>query len=120
MRAAITRLSLVAAMLACEAAEAKPARKPLTSGYGVVSYYSHGNRVASGRRFDPHGMTAAHRWLPFGSRVRITRGRHSIVVIINDRGPFVRGRLFDLSLGAARAIGITTSGVANIHYEVLR
>lgn len=88
---------------------------------GKASFYSHGQRTASGGRYNPHGMTAAHRTLPFGTKVRVTHSRsgRSVVVTINDRGPFIRGRVIDLSLGAARAIGMTSAGIAHVHAEVL-
>lgn len=87
---------------------------------GVASYYSDGSHVATGARFDPNGLTAAHRWLPFGTRVRVTNPstRRSVVVTLNDRGPFVPGRVLDLSLGAARALGIQCRGVGRVHGEV--
>ncbi|MEH2434073.1 MAG: septal ring lytic transglycosylase RlpA family protein [Nostoc sp.] len=91
---------------------------------GMASYYGYdgsGNRTASGQRFNPEGMTAAHRSLPFGTQVRVTNTRNgrSVVVRINDRGPFVRGRVIDLSAGAARILGMMGSGVAPVHIEVL-
>src|SRR6187401_3284600 len=81
----------------------------------VASYYGKelaGRRTASGERFNPGAMTAAHRTLRFGTRVRVTNSRNgrSVVVRINDRGPFVKGRSIDLSSGAARAIGMGSSG----------
>ncbi|MGI9407163.1 MAG: septal ring lytic transglycosylase RlpA family protein [Hyphomicrobiaceae bacterium] len=88
---------------------------------GKASYYWKPQRVASGGRFNPNALTAAHRTLPFGTLVRVTRvgsGR-SVVVRINDRGPFVRGRIIDLSLRAARAIGMTKAGVATVRLTVL-
>jgi rare lipoprotein A len=86
---------------------------------GVASYYGNesGSRTASGQRMNPSAMTAAHRTLPFGTRVRVTHGDRSVVVTINDRGPFVRGRVLDLSTGAARAIGL--GGVGRVTAEVL-
>lgn len=88
---------------------------------GVASYYSEGEQVATGAAFDPNGLTAAHRWLPFGTRVRVSDPRtgRSVVVTINDRGPFVQGRVLDLSVGAARALGIQGKGVSRVHGEVL-
>ncbi|MEH2242219.1 septal ring lytic transglycosylase RlpA family protein [Nostoc sp.] len=91
---------------------------------GMASYYGYdgsGNRTASGQRFNPEGMTAAHRSLPFGTQVRVTNTRNGrcVVVRINDRGPFVRGRVIDLSAGAARILGMMGSGVAPVHIEVL-
>ncbi|MGB9141665.1 MAG: septal ring lytic transglycosylase RlpA family protein, partial [Aestuariivirga sp.] len=76
---------------------------------------------ANGERFNPGGMTAAHRTLPFGTKIRVTNLRtgESVVVRINDRGPFVHGRVIDLSLGAARLVGLTKSGVAKVKYSVV-
>jgi rare lipoprotein A len=89
--------------------------------YGVVSYYSSGRKTANGERFDPREMTAAHRTLPFGTRVRVTSvdtGR-SVTVRINDRGPFIRGRALDVSRGAAQSLGIIDRGVARMKLDVL-
>ena len=91
---------------------------------GIASYYGHdfsGNKTATGERFNPNGMTAAHRSLPFGTRVRVTNTRNgrSVVVRINDRGPYIRGRVIDLSLGAARILGMMGSGIAPVRIEVL-
>ncbi|WP_415216616.1 septal ring lytic transglycosylase RlpA family protein [Rhodopseudomonas sp.] len=89
---------------------------------GLASFYGSesGSRTASGQRFNRHAMTAAHRCLPFGTRLRVTYGSRQVVVTINDRGPFIRGRVLDLSEGAARAIGITRLvGVARVGCEVL-
>ena len=82
-----------------------------------ASYYQHGSRTASGERFNPSGLTAAHRSLPFGTRLKVTNranGR-SVVVRVNDRGPFIRGRGLDVSRGAAAALGMIGSGVAMLH-----
>ncbi len=83
---------------------------------GRASFYRHGSRTANGERFDPSGMTAAHRTLAFGTRVRVLHpasGR-DVVVRINDRGPFTGGRVIDLAEGAARQLGIIRSGVASV------
>jgi len=85
--------------------------KPVGSCSGqhvVATYYVSGRRTASGQAFDPSGYTAAHRTLPFGSRVTVTNPQNgsSVTVVINDRGPFTRGVTLDLSRGAARAIGM--------------
>lgn len=93
-------------------------------GSGVASYYAskfHGRRTASGERFDMHAMTAAHRTLPFGSMVRVTNpanGR-SVVVRINDRGPFTRGRTIDLSRAAAEEVGIIARGHGTVELALL-
>ncbi|AGK58781.1 lipoprotein A [Hyphomicrobium denitrificans 1NES1] len=91
------------------------------SSSGMASYYWQGQMTASGARFNPGALTAAHRSLPFGTRVRVTNrsnGR-SVVVVINDRGPFVGGRVIDLSRAAAQAINMTGAGVAPVSLEVL-
>lgn len=88
---------------------------------GMASYYGNeaGSRTASGQRFNQNGLTAAHRSLPFGTRLRVTHGGRSVVVTVNDRGPFVRGRVLDLSKGAASAIGLTGRGVGKVVAEVM-
>lgn len=92
---------------------------------GLASYYAprfHGQRTASGERYDEAAYTAAHRTHPFGTLVRVTNqtnGR-TIDVRINDRGPFVRGRIIDLSHAAARELGMVQDGVVQVQVEVLR
>ena len=88
---------------------------------GMASYYGNesGSRTASGQRFNQNALTCAHRSLPFGTKLRVTHGGQSVVVTVNDRGPFVRGRVLDLSTGAARAIGLTRAGVGRITAEVV-
>ncbi len=82
----------------------------------ISAYYWEGRHTASGEPFDPHAMTAAHRTLPFGTHLNVTNPRtgKSVVVVINDRGPFVRGVSLDLSLGAAQAIGMHGTGAVCI------
>ncbi|AFY55217.1 rare lipoprotein A [Rivularia sp. PCC 7116] len=91
---------------------------------GIASFYGAyfaGRKTASGERFNPSRMTAAHKTLPFGTRVRVTNMRNgrSVVVRINDRGPFIRGRVIDLSRGAAGVIGMIGRGIAPVRVEVL-
>jgi rare lipoprotein A len=88
---------------------------------GVASYYGNeaGNKTASGQRFNQHAMTAAHRSLPFGTKLKVTHGSRSVIVTINDRGPFIRGRVLDLSKGAAQVIGLTGRGVGRVVAEVM-
>lgn len=92
---------------------------------GIASYYAarfHGRRTASGERYDKDAHTAAHRTYPFGTRVRVTNqtnGR-TVDVRINDRGPFVRGRIIDLSHAAAGELGMVRDGVVQVRVKVLR
>jgi peptidoglycan lytic transglycosylase len=88
---------------------------------GMASYYGNesGSRTASGQRFDQNALTCAHRSLPFGTKLRVTHGDRSVVVTVNDRGPFVHGRVLDLSTAAARAVGITGAGVGHVTAEVI-
>lgn len=89
---------------------------------GVASFYTEGQQTASGEHFDPHELTAAHRSLPFGTRLQVTNvstGK-SVVVRVNDRGPFVKGRLVDVSYSAAQALGMVNSGVADVKVDVVR
>lgn len=88
---------------------------------GMASFYGNesGSKTASGQRFNQNAMTAAHRSLPFGTKLRVTHGGRSVVVTINDRGPFIRGRVLDLSTGAARAVGLTGAGVGRVTAEVI-
>ena len=89
--------------------------------HGIASFYWQPQRVASGGWFNPNAMTAAHRTLPFGTRVRVTHARNgrSVVVKINDRGPFIKGRIIDLSKAAAGVIGMHGQGLAQVRMEVL-
>jgi rare lipoprotein A len=86
---------------------------------GIASFYGNesGSETASGQRFNQNAMTCAHRSLPFGTKLRVTHGDRSVVVTVNDRGPFVHGRVLDLSTGAARAIGL--DGVGRVTAEVV-
>jgi rare lipoprotein A len=98
-------------------------RRPAGSAeVGVASFYGHrfhGRLTASGARYDMHALTCAHPSAPFGTRLRVTEletGR-AVVVTVNDRGPFARGRIVDLSLAAARALGLVERGVARVRVE---
>jgi rare lipoprotein A len=88
---------------------------------GMASFYGNesGSQTASGQRFNQNAMTCAHRTLPFGTKLRVTHGGQSVVVTVNDRGPFVRGRVLDLSTAAARAVGLTSAGVGRVTAEVV-
>lgn len=116
-----TKLPLAAALMACaffSAAEAQAAGVQR----GGASWYGpgfHGRKTASGERFNTMAMTAAHRTLPFGTRVRVINERNgrSVVVRINDRGPFHRGRVIDLAKAPALALGITGTAYVSLHTE---
>jgi rare lipoprotein A len=93
-----------------------------SASYGIASFYSEGPRTASGEKYDPNGLTAAHRTLPFGTQLRVTNvanGR-SVTVRINDRGPFVSGRAVDVSYSAAEKLGIIERGVAKVKMDVVQ
>ncbi len=125
-------VALVAALAACThaprrgpEAPAPTAREPTERGeVGLASFYGRrfqGHRTASGDRYDMRAMTCAHRSAPFGSRLRVTdldSGR-SVVVRVTDRGPFRHGRVIDLSLAAARKLGMIERGVARVRVEPL-
>lgn len=92
---------------------------------GLASWYGqqfHGRPTASGEAFDMNAFTAAHKTLPFGTRIRVTHQetRKSVVVRVTDRGPFVKGRVVDLSYGAARELGMIQAGVVPVQLEVVR
>jgi len=100
------------------------ARRITLTGKAVASWYGpkfHGRATASGETYDMHDLTCAHKTLPFGTQVRIRNIENDLTVIVrvNDRGPFVRGRDFDLSYGAARKIDMIGPGVAEVYYECL-
>lgn len=92
------------------------------SGTCGVSFYSTGSTTANGERFDPDGLTAAHKTLPFNTKLRVTNPSNgkSVVVRVNDRGPFVGGRCIDLARGAFAQIASLGSGVITARYEVLK
>jgi rare lipoprotein A len=113
-----------------EASYDKPAKKKKSydndsgggsSFSGKASYYWEPQALASGGRFNPNAMTAAHKTLPFGTKVRVTNHNNgeSVVVTINDRGPYVAGRVIDLSKAAAHAISMQGSGVVPVTVTVL-
>jgi rare lipoprotein A len=116
---------LSGALLAACHTLAPGAYGPGFSETGLASWYGadfHQKRTANGERFDMNGLTAAHRSLPFDSYVRVTNvanGR-SVVVRINDRGPFIADRIIDLSAKAARQLGIKEDGVARVRIEVVK
>ncbi len=89
---------------------------------GIASFYTEGTETASGEKFNTHELTAAHPSLPFGTRLRVTNvatGR-SVTVRVNDRGPYVPGRIVDVSYSAADALGMVGKGIANVKLDVVR
>lgn len=91
---------------------------------GMASYYAdafHGKKTSSGEVFNMHDSTCAHRWLPFGTKVRVTNLENGkdVIVRVNDRGPFHHGRLIDMSKGAAVALGMIRKGTARVRIEVV-
>ncbi len=90
--------------------------------YGLASFYTEEGQTASGEKFDPHALTAAHRTLPFGTRLHVTNlntGR-SVTVRVNDRGPFVPGRIVDVSYAAAETLGMVGRGIAKVKLDVIQ
>ena len=94
---------------------------PASAQCGRASWYALHSRTASGERMNPSAMTAAHRSLPFGTKVKVTNKRNgrTVVVRINDRGPFVRGRMLDLSKAAAQKLGFISSGHTSVCVDKL-
>src|SRR5665647_892065 len=92
------------------------------ASHGLASFYTEGTQTANGERFDTHDLTAAHRTLPFGTRLRVTNvatGR-SVTVRVNDRGPFVPGRVVDVSYSAAETLGMIDRGIAKVKLDVVQ
>lgn len=126
MRSARVAVPL-AALLAAACAHAPPPREeraapPRSGEIGLASFYAgefQGRRTASGARYDMHALTCAHPSAPFGTRLRVTdlESGRSVVVTVNDRGPFAPGRVVDLSLAAARKLGIVRRGLARVRVE---
>ena len=100
----------------------KDAAETQTASHGVASFYTEGTQTANGEKFDTHQLTAAHPTLPFGTRLRVTNvttGR-SVTVRVNDRGPFVPGRVVDVSYAAAETLGMVGGGVAKVKLDVVQ
>jgi rare lipoprotein A len=96
--------------------------EPKVASSGFASFYREGTQTASGERFNANEFTAAHRTLPFGTRLQVTNvatGR-SVTVRVNDRGPFVPGRVIDVSYSAAETLGIVGAGIAKVKLDVVR
>lgn len=119
--------ALIGLLVAVSSCSTVPVLAPggASQSYAVASFYGGrftGKPTASGEIFDPTDYTAAHRQLPFGTLVRFTNPQNgrSVLVRINDRGPFIRGRHFDLSEAAARELGMIREGVKELKFEIVR
>jgi peptidoglycan lytic transglycosylase len=110
--------SVVRRKPAAETSEAVTSGK----GGGVASYYWQGTKTASGEKFDPKELTAAHPTLPFGTKLRVTNTHtgQSVTVRVNDRGPYVPGRVVDVSYSAAQELGMINRGVAKVKLDVVQ
>ena len=115
------KLKLSLLLVAIAAILTSPSNAFSASQRGIASVYStkDGSKTASGAKLDNNALTAAHRSLPFGSKVRVTNSRNgrTVVVVIVDRGPFIRGRIIDLTPAGARALGF--SGLASVIIDIL-
>ena len=100
----------------------RPAASTRDAATGLASFYRHGTKTANGEKFDPAELTAAHRTLPFGTKLRVTNVTtgQSVTVRVNDRGPFIAGRVVDVSHGAAEALGMTGAGLAKVKLDVVQ
>ena len=89
---------------------------------GIASFYTEGTKTATGEKFDTHELTAAHPTLPFGTRLRVTNvdSGQSVTVRVNDRGPYVRGRVVDVSYAAAETLGMVGGGVAKVKLDIVQ
>ena len=122
--ACIYSLIVITAVSGPSVAFAKESKSGAKSFSGAASWYGgqfHGRKTANGERFNMNGLTAAHRSLPFGTKVRVTNRKNgkSVVVRINDRGPYAGNRIIDLSRGAAQAVNMIGTGVASVKLQVL-
>jgi rare lipoprotein A len=117
-----TKTRVAAAKKHTPFASHKDAAETKIASQGVASFYSEDTETASGEKFDPNELTAAHPSLPFGTRLRVTdvsTGR-SVTVRVNDRGPYVPGRIVDVSYSAAAELGMVGKGIANVRLDVVR
>jgi rare lipoprotein A len=124
MKTSLVSSALIASLLLV-GVDAQARVSPGHTQDGVASYYHdrfHGRKTASGAAYNKNTLSAAHKTLPLGTEVRVTDARSgkSVIVRINDRGPFVKGRVIDLSRAAAREIGLTQKGLTKVKVEVLK
>jgi rare lipoprotein A len=118
---AIRRRAAVASRTRMPLPLGKPQAVATEGSHGLASFYRHGEKTASGEKFDPNELTAAHRTLPFGTRLRVTNVAtgQSVTVRVNDRGPFIPGRVADVSHSAAETLGIVGRGIAKVKLDVV-
>ena len=116
-----TRYSTYAAAFVAVISLLAPMSADAANGCGTASWYALTSKTASGERMNPSKLTAAHRSLRFGTKLKVTNPRtgKSVIVRINDRGPFIKGRVLDLSKAAAAQIGMVNSGHAKVCYEMI-
>jgi rare lipoprotein A len=100
----------------------KPAVDKKVASSGIASFYTEGETTANGEKFNTHELTAAHRTLPFGTRLRVTNVStgQTVTVRVNDRGPFIAGRVVDVSYAAAESLGITDKGITKVKLDVVK
>jgi rare lipoprotein A len=98
------------------------AARTKTASQGIASFYTEGTKTANGEKFNTHDLTAAHPTLPFGTRLRVTNVTtgQAVTVRVNDRGPYIQGRIVDVSYSAADALGMVGKGVANVKLDVVQ
>jgi rare lipoprotein A len=121
-KASVVRRAAVATKKRIALATAKPAADVRDAAHGLASYYRFdGRRTANGETFDGGELTAAHRTLPFGTKLRVTNlaTGQSVTVRVNDRGPFIPGRVVDVSHSAAEALGMTERGITKVKLDVV-
>lgn len=125
MRKRIVALLCLFVLTSCnnnilQAQEAYPPPTKKLQQSVIVSWYKHGRVTANGERFNPNGLTVAHKSLPFGTKVRFTNPNtgSSVVLRVNDRGPFIKGREFDLTLRAAKILGFVDEGVSKLNVKI--
>ncbi|HYI26963.1 MAG TPA: septal ring lytic transglycosylase RlpA family protein [Bradyrhizobium sp.] len=99
----------------------RQAARSKTPSEGIASFYTEGTKTANGEKFNTHDLTAAHPTLPFGTRLRVTNVTtgQAVTVRVNDRGPYIQGRIVDVSYSAADALGMVGKGLANVKLDVV-
>ena len=120
VKQALLALSILAGTSAIPAYAKQPEQGIVNVSY--YAHYFHGRTQANGKPFNMHAMTAAHKSLPLGTRVKITNvnSNKSVIVTVTDRGPYIKGRVFDLSYGAFKQIAPISQGVARVKYTILK